>query len=1030
MKLSDSSIQKPVTTFMIALGLIVFGVIGISRMKIDLFPNVKLPMILVATIYPGAGPLEVESEVTDILEERLGTTPNLKDLTSRSAEGVSVATMQFEWGTNLDAASSDIRDRLDQASAFLPEDVQKPFIFKFDISMMPVVQMTLSGNIDEAELRQMADDISIGLQRVTGVAAVGIFGGLQNQVQIMVDLRELALTGITLDQFASALQAQNVNFPVGSVSTKEQKYIVRLIGQYDDINQIRNTVIGNKAGVPILARQVANIAWAPEERISYARMNKKNSIFMIIQRRPDANTITVANAVREELAKVKETLPPSVNFDIFWDSSESIKRSINNVATNLILGGILAIMILFIFLRRFRATLFVALSIPVSIFFALFFMYIFGFTVNILSMAGLAIAVGMVVDNGIVVFESIFRHREKGGEPIQSASIGTNEVAMAITASTLTTLAVFFPLLLLRGLIQVFFKELSWAIIFSLTASLGVALTLIPMLASRFLKLPPPGKKEKGLMAWSERFYKNLENSYGRAIGWALRRRKLVILSTIGLFIISLALIPFLGTEFMPEQERRLGEIVVEMPIGTNLEITNQAVSKLEEHVLNKWSADLDGLVSEVGEGTSIYQSLFGTARSNSATLNLLLKKNTKHTVKDIEQDIRKKASEIPGLAVRSSQTGGMATFFGSGAPIQVDILGHDIKTADSLSHLIISAIETIPGVVDLKSNREQGDPEIQFIVDRVKAARYGLSPYQIGTALRTQMQGNVATKYRIKGKEYDMIIRLRADQRGEISNILNTTINGPMGSVLLKNVVITKTGTGPLQVEHKNTERIVSITGNVVGQSAGRLAVRVSKAIKNIIVPPDFQIKVSGSYADMMKSFKDIGFAVLIAIILVFMVMAAQFESFRDPFIIMFTIPLAVIGVLWILFITGTTLSVISGIGVLVLVGIVVNNGIVYIDYVNQLRHNKGLTLEEAVKEGGRVRMRPILMTALTTIVGLLPLALKLGEGSELWSPLGRSVIGGMIVSTFLTLIFIPVLYTVFENRAERRRLRKAQKA
>jgi len=1027
MKLSDSSIQKPVTTFMIALGLIVFGIIGISRMKIDLFPNVKLPMILVATIYPGAGPLEVESEVTDVLEERLGTTPNLKDLTSRSSEGVSVITMQFEWGINLDAASSDIRDRIDQAGVFLPDDIQKPFVFKFDISMMPVVQMTLSGNIDEAELRDIAEDISISLQRVNGIAAVGIAGGLKHQVQIMVDVRQLTQTGITLDQFATVLQAQNINFPVGSVSTKEQKYIVRLIGQYDNIDQIRNTVIGNKASVPILARQVANISWAPEERRAYARMNKKNSIFIIVQRRPDANTITVANAVREELAKIKQALPPSVNFDVFWDSSESIKKSINNVAANLFLGGLLATMILFIFLRRFRATLFVAFAIPVSIFFAMFFMYLFGFSLNILSMAGLAIAVGMVVDNGIVVFESIFRHREKREESKSAASVGTNEVAMAITASTLTTLAVFFPLLLLRGLIQVFFKELSWAIIFSLTASLGVALTLIPMLTSRFLKLPPPGTKEKKLMAWSERFYKNLENSYGRTIGWALKRRKLVILSTIGLFIISLALIPFIGTEFMPEQETRYSEMIVEMPIGTNLEITNRAVSKLEQHVLDKWSGDLDGFIAQVGEGTSIYQSLFGTARTNSAELNLLLKKNAKHSVKDIEQDIRKKALEIPGLVVRSSQTGGMSSFFGSGAPIQVDILGHDIRTADSLSRLIMSAIETIPGIVDLKSNREQGEPEIQFLIDRVKASRFGLSPYQIGTALRTQMEGNVATKYRIKGKEYDMIIRLRADQRDEISNILNTTINGPMGSVLLKNVVITKTGTGPLQVEHKNTERIVSITGNVVGQSAGRLAVRVSKAIKNIIAPPDFEIKVSGSYADMMKSFKDIGFAVLIAIILVFMVMAAQFESFRDPFIIMFTIPLAVIGVLWILFITGTTLSVISGIGILVLVGIVVNNGIVYVDYVNQLRRNKGLSLEEAVKEGGRIRMRPILMTALTTIFGLLPLALKIGEGSEMWSPLGRSVIGGMIVSTFLTLIFIPVLYTVFENRAERRRLKKA---
>jgi len=1027
MKLSDSSIAKPVTTMMVVLALIIFGLIGISRMSVDLFPNVTLPMVVVGTIYPGAGPLEVESEVTDPLEQTLGSVPNLKDLTSRSAEGVSIITMQLDWGTNLDAASADIRDKLNQAEVFLPDDAQKPFLFKFDVSMIPILNITLAGDIPETELREIAEDISTRLQRINGVAAIGISGGAKHQVQVTVDLRELAQYGITLDAVALALKAQNINFPVGSVTTPDQKYIVRLIGQYDNLEQIKNTVIGSKGMTPVLLKQIANVTWSPEEVKNYTRLAQKSAMFMWVQRRPDANTIKIADAIKKEIEKIQKTLPQSVNFQVFWDNSNSIKRSVKNVSTNLILGGILAGIILFLFLRRFRATMFVAFAIPVSIFFALFFMFVAGFTINILSMAGLAIAVGMVVDNGVVVFESIFRKREQGEEPIKSASEGTNEVAMAITASTLTTLAVFFPLLLLKGLIAVFFKELAWAIIFSLVASLGVALTLIPMLSSRYLKLPPPGTKEKGLMALSEKFYKNLENTYRKIITWALGHRKIIIFSTLGLFIVSLAIIPFLGTEFMPQEQSRYTELVVEMPRGTNLEKTNQAISILEKHMIEKWSGEMDGFIVQVGEGSSIYQEIFGQSGANYTEVNVLLKKNTKVTVQEIEQDARKKASEIPGLVVRSSRQGGFAQMFGGGSPIQVDIIGHDIKTADSLNNLLMSIISKVPGVVDLKTSREKGSPEIQLVIDRVKAAQFGLTPYQIGSALRTQLEGSVATQYRLKGKEYDVIIRLKQDQRSDISSVLGTVINGPMGAVLLKNIVVTQGGTSPLQVEHKNTERIISITGNVVGQSAGKVAQQVGKAISTVTPPPDFDINLSGSFQEMQQSFKDIGFAVLIAIILVFMVMASQFESFREPFIILFTIPLAIIGVIWMLLITSTALSVISGIGILVLVGIVVNNGIVYIDYVNQLRKKQNMGLEQAVAYAGQIRMRPILMTALTTIFGLIPLALKLGEGAELWSPLGRAVIGGMIVSTFLTLIFIPVLYTTFEKRAERKRMKQA---
>ena len=1029
MKLTDSAIRRPVTTTMVVLALVVFGIIGVTRMQVDFYPDVTLPMVVVATVYPGAGPLEVESEVTDPMEEGLGTITGLTDITSRSTENISAITLQFDWGTNLDAAASDIRDRLDMVQASMPDDVQKPFVFKFDPSMMPVLQLGMAGEIDDAELADIAEEVSQRLQRVPGVAAVNVGGQVTKQVQVELDLRELANSGVTTDQFAQALQAQNLNFPIGAVSTDEQRYLIRLIGQYQDLEGIRNTVVGaRRNGSPVLVSHIAKVEWAPEERTAFVRMDGGNAIYIWIQRRPDANTIQVSDALIKEAESIKAELPSAVDFKVFWDSAQPVRNSVNSVAMNLIIGGVLASMVLFLFLRRFRATMFVAFAIPVSVFFALFGMFLSGFTLNILSMAGLAIAVGMVVDNGVVVFENIFRRREGGEEAFSAASEGTSTVAMAITASTLTTIAVFLPLLMLRGILQVFFKELAFAIIFALVASLGIALTLIPMLSSRFLKMKAP--KSSGIRAWSERSFKRVEATYSRLVGWGIGHRKLVIILTVVVLIASLGLVPLIGTEFMPTQFSDYAEIYTEMPVGTSLEKTDAAVARVEEYVVEKWGSELKAVLVQVGGGTNVFSAIFGGARASSGEVDLVMKKESKYSVEDIEQDVREFANSIPGMKVRTGGHVGPAAFMGGGAALQVEILGHDLATADSLTRLVIAAIDTLPGVFDVKASREQGDPEIQLVVDRRKAALYGLTPYQIGSALRTQLDGNVATQYRLGGKEYDVLLRLKKEQRDALCDVLCTSLNGPLGPVLLKDVVTQQPGTSPLTIEHKNTERIVTVEANVVGQASGRVAGLAGRALAPVVTPPGFSIKLSGSYEDMMESFRDLGFAVLIAIMLVFMVMASQFESFRDPFIIIFTIPFAVIGVLWALLITGTTLSVVSGVGILVLVGIVVNNGIVYVDFVNQLRRKEGMALEEAVEEGGRVRMRPILMTAFTTIFGLLPLALQLGEGSEFWSPLGRAVIGGMIVSTFLTLIFIPVLYTSFEKGAEKRKLRKQAKA
>ncbi|MEO0068055.1 MAG: efflux RND transporter permease subunit [candidate division WOR-3 bacterium] len=1024
MRITDTAIRRPVTTILLSLVLILFGIIGVSRMPVDFFPQVTLPSVIIVTTYPGAGPLEVESEVTKLLEQRVGTISNLKEISSYSLENISIIQLQFAWGTNLDAVSADVRDRLDMAVAQLPDGAARPFVLKLDASMMPILQIGLYGDVDPLTLRDAADDLADLLQRVPGVASVMVAGGTKRQLQVRIDIRKLTAAGISLDVLSQSLKAQNLNYPAGTVTADAREYLIRLIGEYDNIEAVKNTLVGMKGSSPILLKDIAEVSWAPEEKTAIARYNGKGCVFVTLQRRPDANTVRVATAARKELERLKPTLPAGVSATVLFDSSKEITRSISNVVTNLLLGSILAIMVLFLFLRRIRATAFVAFSIPLSVFFALFFMFLLGFSVNILSMAGLAIAVGMVVDNGIVVFEAIFRHREKGEERFQAASIGASEVAMAITASTLTTIVVFLPLLLVRGLMQILFRELVWAVVGSLAASLAIALTLIPTLTSRYLP-PPKTGEEKGIKGWSERFYHRLEDGYGRLIGWALNHRRLVVFGAVVLLLVSLALVPFTGREFFPAQESQMRSYTAEMPVGTRLGITDSLVGQIERYILDEWQEDIEGLMVQVGGGTGGMRIFMGGGSgSHAAQVNVILKpkRQRRHSAEEVDKAIHNFAAQIPGMRLYYQERS-WTSMAGISSGIEVDITGYDLMTADSLTNRVIAAIETIPGIMDVRSSREPGKPELQLVVDRQKAALYGLTPYQIGSYLYTQIQGSAISTFRLTGREYDILVRLPEEQRNELIDVLGMNIIGPTGPVPLKNLVAVRTGTGPIQIERKNNQRIVKITARSVGVSSGQLAQRIARAIKSIPVPSGFNIQISGSYQEMTSTFRDFILIIFIAVVLVFVVMASQFESLRDPFIILFTMPFAAIGVIWILFLTRTSISVISLLGLLILIGIVVNNGIVYIDYTNQLRRKHGLPLIEAVKEAGRVRLRPILMTSLTTIFGMLPLAFQIGEGSELWSPLGRAIVGGMLVSTLLPLVFIPVLYTIMEIRSERRR-------
>ncbi|KPK63103.1 hypothetical protein AMJ83_08535 [candidate division WOR_3 bacterium SM23_42] len=1018
MKITEVSIRRPLSVAMVFLGIILFGFISVTNLPVALYPDVSFPMMIVLTGYSGAGPEEIETNITDPLEQTLGTVNNLEKITSTTSENISTIILQFDWGTDLDAASNDVRDRLGILIPYLPDDADYPMIFKFDISQQPVVMYTIGGDIDPLELDEIADDVADRIQRVGGVAASYALSGTFREIQIILNPLRLKGTGLTPDQIIGALQAQNVNYPLGNIVTGTKTYILRTIGQYEDLDEIRNTVVGSSNGVPIYLSQVADVKFQASEQTSISRTNGVPSIWGMAQKRTDANAANVGNSVATELEEIRKDLPPGVQIDVIFNQADFIIRSVRSTAQTLIMGAILAVIVLFLFLGSFRSTIYMAVAIPVAVFFALFFMYFFNMSLNIISLGGLTVAIGMVLDSAIVVFESIFRKKEQGIEPVQAACQGTAEVGPAITASTLTTVAVFLPLLLVSGFASIFFRPLALTVTFALISSLVVALTIIPMLTVRFGAVKRRDDR-RGFSKNLGAFYERVEGTYTRLIRWALGHRKTVIIGTVAVFFASLILIPFIGTELSPDIDQ--GEIIVnaEMPVGTNLWVTDSVVKKLEQIIVEE-VPEIEILSTSIGAGEGGFTSLFAATSGPHAAqlwLELVNREERSRSVKKIQEDLRPKVMNIiPGLKVTFG--GNEFEMFGGGSAIEVKIIGYDREKAREISEELVEKMQGVKGLVDLESSLSEGKPELRLIIDRRKAANFGLTPYDIGNVLRSRVEGIIASQYRKEGDEYNIRIMLDEEYRDELKKITAMTITTPVGDVPIQNFVKDTIAVGPVEIEHEDTKRLVTITADVEGRDAGSAGADVQGIISATQIPADFTLEMGGGFEQQVETFRDLFFVIILAIILVYMIMVGQFESFREPFIIMFTIPLAIIGVLWMLFFTGTTINMQSLLGVLLLGGIVVNNAIVYITYTNQLRRQQNMACIDAVIEAGRVRLRPILMTAFTTSFGLVPMALGIGAGNELRAPMARSVIGGLMLSTFLTLVFIPVLYTIFERR------------
>lgn len=1008
---------------MVVLIVILLGMVSLFRLPIDLMPDISYPTLSISCSYGNAGPEEIEELITRPIEQAMSAVPGVEEVSSVSSEGSSSVRVTFSWGTDLDAAANDIRDRLDRVVQRLPEEVERPTLRKFDMASFPVLILGASSKLDPIQTRQILEnEVQYRLERVPGVASVDIMGGLEREIHVSLDPAKINALSISLDRIISSIREGNVNVPAGTIEQGNFEVTIRTPGEYTDLIQLENTVIAVRDGVPVRLREIASIedSWRKITRI--VSVNGQPGMRLSISKQSGKNTVAVAREALKEIDNINRDIP-QIQITPIIDTSDYIERSINNVGSSAFYGGLLAIVVLLVFLRNIRSTIIIATAIPVSIIATFALLYFGGFTLNIMTLGGLALGIGMLVDNAIVVLENIFRMREGGVDLKKAAIEGSEEVTAAVIASTLTTLAVFLPLIFIRGMSGIMFKQLSIVVAFSLLCSLIAALTLVPMLSERIL--PRKLKDDTNKKTFSRKiydvtglFFKYLEDNYKAILHLSLNHRFIVVIIAALMLGSSLLLIPYVGAELMPSSDEGEVRVDVEMQVGTRLDLMDGKMKEIEE-IVKASVPEMQNIVANAGGGG--YRG--GGGHSGEIRISLKPQSQRNRSSEQIAADLRKKLVNLPGVTIRTRAGQGMfmLRMGTSGSDrIQVEIRGHDLETADTLAEQVQKLIASVDGVTDTRVSRESGSPEELILIDRQKAADMNLSVSKIANALQTILSGTTAGYYRQGGDEYSILVKLKDAEQMNLDDILDLTlVNSENQPVVLKNVVKVAPRSGPVLIERLDQERVVTVTADPGERSLSAVLVDVEKLLATIPVPRDFNIAIGGDYEEQQKSFVELLTSCILALILVYMVMACQYESLRDPFVVMFSVPLAAIGVILMLFFTETTFNVQSFIGCIMLGGIVVNNAILLVDHTNLLRRRDSMPLREAIEEAGRRRLRPILMTATTTVFGLVPLALGMGEGGEAQAPMARVVIGGLLSSTFITLVFVPVVYSIFERRS-----------
>ena len=1038
MKIYESAVRKPISTALIFIGIIVFGLFSVSKLGVDQYPDIEVPYISVITMYPGGNAEDIETNITRVLEDQLNSVDNLDKITSKSSDNVSMIILEFEYGCDLTEAANDVRDVVSRSQSLLPEDVEYPTVMKFSTSMMPVMMLSVTADESYNALYKILDDKMVNeLNRINGIGSVAIIGAREREVQINVDPNKLEAYGLTVESLGQIIAAENINVPAGKLDLGTQTFNLKTDLEFQDSRELFDIVISNQNGHTVMLSDVAEIKDTLEELTMDERINGRPGVRILVQKQTGANSVQIVEDVQAKLVEIIPTLPPDCKVETIYESSEYINSSINSLAETIMFAFIFVILVVMFFLGRWRATFIICLTIPISLICAFIYLYAVGSTLNIISLSALSIAIGMVVDDAIVVLENITTHIERGSKPKEAAIYATNEVWLSVIATTLVVVAVFLPLTMIPGMAGILFKELGWIVTIVVCVSTAAAITLTPMLSAYMLKLDGGAHTYKGIgIVYKpiDMFLGWLDNFYEKLLRFVVKWRKTATLVLLLIFGLSLILVSKVPTEFFPPSDNSRISMVVKLPQNTHVDETSRVARQIDSIIAVKYPY-IHMVSASAGENSSNNAfAAMQTTGSHLINYNLRMpsrKDVERPTIFEISDGLR---GDLAGILEVSEfqvipggqQGGGMG---GGASTVNIKVFGHDMETAMAAAKDLQARMGTLSTMRDVQLSREDLQPEFNVRFDRQKLSYYGLNSATAAQFIRNRIYGYECAKYREDGDEYNIVVRYAEDFRANVEDVENIVLYTATGQAIkLKEVATISEEYASPEIERENRQRVVTVEGSVgAGVALGDAVAEVNAMLADYEIPAGLTLELGGSVEDQGEAFSDIGLLLILIVVLVYIVMATQFESLLYPFIIMFTIPFAMSGVFIALWLTGTPLSLIALIGAIMLVGIVTKNGIVMVDYMNLLVE-RGSTITDAVINGGKSRLRPVLMTSLTTILGMLPMALGLGEGSEIWQPMGVAVVGGLVMSTLITLFIVPSLYAMLEGSKERRARRKAE--
>lgn len=1025
MKIYETSVKKPITTSLIFIAIIVLGLFSLSKLSIDQFPEIEMNTAIVLVSYPGASAEDVENNVTKVMESALSTVSDLKKLKSTSKENTAIISVEFNWGTDLDAAVNDMRDKIEMVKSYLPDGCSNPMIMKISTDMMPITIISATADESTAALYKILDDgVANPLNRINGVGSVSISGAPQREIIVDCDPTKLEAYNLTVEQIGSVIAKENVSTPGGNIDIGSQTYSLRIEGEMKESSELDDIVVANYGGKSIFLKDIASVRDSVQEKAQESFVNGKKGAAIVVQKQTGANSVEVMKQIRKQLPKIQKDLPPDIQLQEVMNTTDNIENSIASLVETFVLACLFVVIVVLFFLGEWRATIIIMVTIPVALIASFIYLFITGNTINIISLSSISIALGMVVDDAIVVLENVTTHIERGSKPREAAIYGTNEVGVAVIATTLTLIAVFFPFTMMTGMAGIMFKQLGWMICIIMVVSTASALSLTPMMCSLLLKREKDKTHSKlftKIYSPIRRGLDKLDDLYEKLLTWAVRHKTVTICVATAIFVGSLLLGSAIGTDFIPASDNSHITGNLSLPAGANADRTKE-IAKRFQAKLEKDFPEVKQFTYDVGvpgDDSDNSFAMMNASGSNYMSFRIKLTdvEKRKRDMFEIADELRKEIAsytEVEKFSVSAGGQGGMT----SGSTIDVEIFGYDFETTEKIAQTIKSEMEKIQGLKDVAIDRDEYVPQLQVDFDREKLALNGLNVATASTYVRNRMNGMTASVFREDGEEYKIKVRNDRSHRSSVEDIENILIYNTQGkAVRLSEVAKVVERQAPPSIKRQDRERVVKVSATLYGTTLDVAAAGIQSVIDKMDIPTEIGTKIGGSMEDQQESFSDMGMLLILILMLVYIVMAAQFESLRYPFIIMFSIPFAFVGFILSLFITGETINLMSLIGAIMLVGIVVKNGIVLVDYIN-LNRERGMGISQAVILGGKSRLRPVLMTSMTTILGMVPMSLGIGEGSELWQPMGIAIVGGLTVSTLVTLVIIPTVYCVFASR------------